>query len=123
MIYGINNDNSNLNNLLGTQLSDQTEALSGANSISDRGSNPYDKEKNKDYIIDETLISNNALSLYYQYQRELDVKKFTSISMNMPVDMERMEKLFQSGVEDPFRYDTDKLADNKRLLTDLGVSL
>ena len=122
MIYGINNDNSNLNNLLGTQLSEQTEALGSTNPISGSNINPY--ENNKNYIVDESLISKNAMDLYYQYQRELDIKKFNDIAINMPVDMERMDELFQSGVKDPFlRFNTDKLVNNTRLLSDLDVNL
>lgn len=122
MIYGINNDNNNLNNLLGTQLSEQTEAIGVTNPIGNGSVNPY--ENNKNYIVDESLISKNAMDLYYQYQRELDVKKFTNIAMNTDFDMERMDKLFQSGVKDPFiRFNTDKLVNNTRLLSDLDVNL
>ncbi len=122
MLNGINNNNSNLNNLLGTQLSEQTEALGATNPIGNGSVNPY--ENNKGYIIDESLISKNAMDLYYQYERELDIKKFNDIAMNMPADMARMDELFQSGVKDPFlRFNTDKLVNNTRLLNDLDVKL
>lgn len=119
MIHGINNDNSNLNNLLGTQLSEQTEALGVTNPIS--GGNNDLNEINKKYFIDETVISSSAFEMY---QRELDIKKYTNMVLNMQNDIEKMGKLFESGVKDPFtRFNTDKLVNSTRLLNDLDVSL
>ena len=119
MIHGINNDNSNLNNLLGTQLSEQTEALGVTNPIAG-GSNDL-SEVNKKYFIDETVISSSAFEMY---QRELDIKKYTDMVLNMPNDIEKIGKLFESGVKDPFtRFNTDKLVNSTRLLNDLDVSL
>ena len=44
--------------------------------------------------------------------------------MNSEVDMERMNELFKNGVEDPFeRFDTNKLLENEKFLTDLNVQL
>jgi len=119
MIYGINNNDNNLNNLLGTQLSEQTEALGVTNPISGTNSNPYEKDKN--YLVDETSISKEA---FYLYQRELDIKNFTNMAMSIKSDDERIAELFKSGVKDPFeRFNTDKLANNEKLLKDLNVSL
>lgn len=118
MIYGINNDN-NMNNILGAQLSEQTEALGVTNPISGTGTNPY--EKDRSYLVDETSISKEA---FYLYQRELDIKNFTNMAMNMLPDDARMKELFDSGVKDPFEiFNTDKLVNNEKLLKDLNVSL
>ena len=119
MIHGINNDNGNLNNLLGAHLSEQSEVSSVTNPIIESN---YDLDDiNKKYFVDETVISSSAFELY---QRELDVKKFTNLVLNMPNDVEQIGKLFESGVKDPFtRFNTDKLVNNTRLLSDLDVSL
>ena len=67
------------------------------------------------------MISKEA---FYLYQRELDIKNFTKIAMNTESDKERMLELFESGVKDPFeRFNTDKLANNTKLLNDLDLKL
>ena len=133
MLNGINNENNNLNNLnlLNTQLTEQTEATGATNPIEGSKVNPYEKDKN--YLVDETIISNDAMRKYMEeiiakQNRELekqnDIKNFTNLVMNTEVDMDRMNELFKNGVEDPFeRFDTDKLVDNEKFLTDLNVQL
>ncbi len=117
MIHGINNDN-NINNLLGSQLSEQAEALGATNPISGSNTNPY--ESNKNYLVDETSISKEA---FYLYQRELDIKNFTNMVMQLAPNEERMSELFANGVKDPFeRFNTDKLINNKKLLKDLDIN-
>lgn len=131
MLNGINNENNNLNNLLNTQLTEQTEATGMTNPIDGSKVNPYQKDKN--YLVDETIISNDAMRKYMEeviakqnkeLEKQTDINNFTELLMNTPLDMDRMNELFKNGVEDPFeRFDTDKLVDNEKLLTDLNVSL
>ena len=64
MLNGINNENSNLNNLLNTQLTEQTEATGATNPIDGSKVNPYQKDKN--YLVDETIISNDAMRKYME---------------------------------------------------------
>lgn len=131
MLNGINNENSNLNNLLNTQLTEQTEATGATNPIDGSKVNPYQKDKN--YLVDETIISNDAMRKYMEeiiakqnqeLEKQNDIKNFTNMVMNSEVDMDRMNELFKNGVQDPFeRFDTDKLLDNEKFLTDLNVQL
>lgn len=133
MLNGINNENNNLNNLnlLNTQLTEQTEATGATNPIEGSKVNPYEKDKN--YLVDETIISNDAMKKYMEeiiakqnqeLEKQNDIKNFTNLVMNTEVDMDRMNELFKNGVEDPFeRFDTDKLVDNEKFLTDLNVQL
>ena len=90
-------------------------------------------KKDKNYLVDETIISNDAMRKYMEeiiakqnqeLEKQNDIKNFTNLVMNTEVDMDRMNELFKNGVEDPFeRFDTDKLVNNEKLLTDLNVSL
>ncbi len=133
MLNGINNENNNLNNLnlLNTQLTEQTEATGATNPIEGSKVNPYEKDKN--YLVDETIISNDAMRKYMEeiiakqnqeLEKQNDIKNFTNLVMNTEVDMDRMNELFKNGVQDPFeRFDTDKLVDNEKFLTDLNVQL
>lgn len=133
MLNGINNENNNLNNLnlLNTQLTEQTEGTGATNPIEGSKVNPYEKDKN--YLVDETIISNDAMRKYMEeiiakqnqeLEKQNDIKNFTNLVMNTEVDMDRMNELFKNGVEDPFeRFDTDKLVDNEKFLTDLNVQL
>ena len=132
MLNGINNENSNLNNLINTQLTEQTGATGVTNPITGNSVNPYEQDR-KNFLIDETIISNDAMKKYMEeiiakqnkeLERQTDIKNFTNLVMNTDVDMGRIEALFKDGVEDPFeRFDTDKLVNNEKLLTDLNVSL
>ena len=45
--------------------------------------NPY-SDVDKNLLIDETNISNEALNLY---QRDLDIRKFTSLAMSNPENL------------------------------------
>lgn len=131
MLNGINNENNNLNNLINSQLTEQTESTGATNPIDGSRVNPYAKDKN--YLVDETIISNDAMKKYMEeiiakqnkeLEKQNDIKNFTNLVMNTEVDMDRMSELFKSGVQDPFeRFDTDKLVDNEKLLTDLNVTL
>ena len=132
MLNGINNENSNWNNLINTQLTEQTGATGVTNPITGNSVNPYEQDR-KNFLIDETIISNDAMKKYMEeiiakqnkeLERQTDIKNFTNLVMNTDVDMDRIEALFKDGVEDPFeRFDTDKLVNNEKLLTDLNVSL
>ena len=92
MLNGINNENNNLNNLnlLNTQLTEQTEATGATNPIEGSKVNPYEKDKN--YLVDETIISNDAMRKYMEeiiakqnqeLEKQNDIKNFTNLVMNL----------------------------------------
>ena len=116
MLYGINNNNND--NLINTQLKEQSEVSTVTNPIT-QGSNPYTKAESG-YLVDETSISREA---FYLYQKEIDIKNFTKIAANTEEDPPKMQELFSKGVLDPFEAaNTDKLINNDKLLKDLNVS-
>ena len=112
MVNGVNL-NDELNN---SQLNQQ---LSGVSSVSTNPINPYSKT-DKGLLIDETSISDEAVNLY---QKEQDIKQFSSLSVSDPQDSSHEEiisQLFGSGVSDLFSDDTfSELAQNQKLLGDL----
>ncbi len=109
------NINDELNN---TQLSGQL----GVSSVTTNPiNNPY-KNADKNLLIDETAISNEALNLY---QKEQDVKQFTSLVTSNPEDLSQEQiiaGLFNKGISDPLSEDAaGELATNPKLLNDLGL--
>ena len=60
------------------------------------------------------------------YEKKCDIKNFSSLVLANPENLshnEMVEKLFDSGVIDPFEDDKlQHLADNAKLLRDLGLS-
>ena len=113
MVNGVNL-NDELNN---TQIDRQIGVSSVAtNPIN----NPY-RNIDKNLLIDETAISDEAVNLY---QKEQDVQKFTNLMMSDPNDMSHediIDSLFSKGLSDPFSDETlQELAGNKNLLGDLG---
>ena len=90
MLNGINNENSNLNNLINTQLTEQTGATGVTNPITGNSVNPYEQDR-KNFLIDETIISNDAMKKYMEeiiakqnkeFERQTDIKNFTNLVMN-----------------------------------------
>lgn len=83
--------------------------------------NPY-KNVDRNLLIDETAISNEAVSLY---EKEQDVKQFVSLVTSNPEDLSHediIDGLFKSGVSDPLSEDAvEGLSGNQRLLGDLGL--
>lgn len=73
------------------------------------------------HFIDETSISNEAMNLY---QKEQDVKKFTSLVLSDDSDMSHLaliEQAFSSGVKSPFTDDMlETLLSNQKFLDDIN---
>ena len=114
MVNGVNL-NDELNN---TKLKEQI-GVSGV--TTNPINNPY-KNIDRNMLIDETAISNEAVNLY---QREQDVKQFTSLVTSNPEDLSHEEiiaGLFGKGVSDPLSDEAvEKLSDNQKLLDDLAL--
>lgn len=111
MVNGVNINSDELNNA----------QLNGVNSVvTNPINNPY-KNTDKNLLIDETAISNEAINLY---QKEQDVKKFTSLVTSDPEDLSHEEiiaGLFNKGVSDPLTDESvGGLVNNSKLLSDLG---
>ena len=113
MLNGVNK-NEELNN---SQLSEQ----SGVSGITNPISRQY-KNIDKNLLIDETSISNEAVVLY---EKELDVNKFNTLAMSDPEDLSHEEiisNLFNKGVSDPLSEEAvENLAANEGLLKDLSL--
>ena len=114
MLNGIDSNDGILN----SQLSKQSEVSKLAtNPIK----NPY-ANSDKNLLIDETAISDQAVKLY---EKEQDVKKFTSLAMSNPEDSSHeqiIDSLFSKGVTDPFSDDVfSQLSSNQKLLDDLSL--
>lgn len=71
-----------LHKLSGQDLVNQGAIQQNSNveKLSLKNKNPY-SDIDKNLLIDETNISNEALNLY---QKDLDIKKFTSLAMSDP---------------------------------------
>ena len=114
MLNGITHNeelnNSQLNNQLG---------VSGV--VTNPINNPY-KNVDKNLLIDETAISNDAVNLY---QKEQDVKQFNNLAMSDPQDLSHediISNLFDKGVSDPFSDEAlTSLSGNQKLLDDLSL--
>lgn len=114
MLNGVNL-NDELNN---SQLNGQA-GVSGV--VTNPINNPY-KNIDRSLLIDETAISDEAVNLY---QKEQDIKQFTSLAMSNPEDLSHEEiiaNLFSKGVSDPFSNETiEELSGNQKLLEDLSL--
>lgn len=114
MVNGVNlNDELNQ-----SKLSDQI-GISGV--VTNPINNPY-KNIDRNLLIDETAISDEAVNLY---TKEQDVKKFNSLAMSDPDDLshdEIISNLFDKGATDPLSDEAlQELSSNKRLLNDLSL--
>ena len=82
--------------------------------------NPY-KNIDRNLLIDETMVSNEAVHLY---QKEQDIKQFSTLAMSNPEDLsheEIIQGLFNKGVVDPLSNEAaESLSINQRLLDDLS---
>lgn len=114
MVNGVNLNDEISNNQIDRQLGVSGVATNPIN-------NPY-RNNDKNLLIDETAISDEAVNLY---QKEQDVQKFTNLAMSDPNDMSHEDiiaGLFSKGVSDPFSDETlQQLAGNKNLLSDLEL--
>jgi|SRR5574344_2467973 hypothetical protein len=79
--------------------------------------NPY-ANIDKNLLIDESAISNEALKLF---EKDSDIKYFTKMVLNLNGESDSiMETLFANGVVDPFSDEAvSELVDNAKLLADL----
>ena len=81
--------------------------------------NPY-SDVDKNLLIDETNISNEALNLY---QRDLDIRKFTSLAMSNPENLSHNSLVLQNvfGVQDDAFENTliEGIFNNNTFLKDL----
>jgi len=106
--------NDELNN---SQLNGQM-GVSGV--VTNPINNPY-KNVDRNLLIDEGAISNEAVNLY---QKEQDVKQFNALAMSDPQDLSHediISNLFAKGVSDPYSGETlSALAGNQKLLEDLS---
>lgn len=113
MLNGIN---------LNEELSNAAENKIGVSGVvTNPINNPY-KNLDKNLLIDETAISNEAVSLY---QKEQEVNGFNTLAMSDPDDMSHeaiIAGLFSKGVCDPFSDEAlSETAGNVNLLTDLSL--
>lgn len=115
MVNGVN-INDELSN---SKLNGQLDGISGV--MTNPINNPY-KNVDKNLLIDETAISNEAVKLY---EKEQDVKQFVNLVTSNPDDLSHddiVTGLFNKGVCDPFSDETvTELASNKNLLNDLSL--
>lgn len=110
------NEVKNNEDILNSQIGKQSE-------ISKLHTNPIKNAYSnidKGFLIDETAISNEAVTLY---QKEQDIKEFTKLAMSDPNDFSHetiISNLFARGVEDPLSDEAmENLSSNERLLKDL----
>lgn len=81
--------------------------------------NPY-AEIDKNLLIDETSISNEAVALY---QKDLDIKKFTSLALSNPEDTGHnnlvIDNVFSANDEDFDNKMIEGIFEKKSFLKDL----
>lgn len=113
MLNGIN---------LNDELNSAAEKQIGVSSVvTNPINNPY-KNIDRNLLIDETAISDQAVKLY---QKEQDIKGFNNLAMSDPGDMSHEEiiaGLFNQGISDPFSDEAlNSLSNNEKLLKDLSL--
>lgn len=112
MVNGIN-QNDELNN---AKINEQI-GVSGV--VTNPIHNPY-KNIDKNLLIDETAISDEAINLY---ERDKDIAQFNALAMSNPEDLSHEEiiaNLFNSGASDPLSAEAiEGLSNNQKLLDDL----
>jgi len=105
--------------LNGSQTDKQLESIGSV--VTNPINNPY-KNADKNLLIDETSLSEEAVKLY---QKEQDVKQFTNLAMSDPQDLSHediISNLFSNGVTDLLSDENfSKLAENSSLLNDLEL--
>lgn len=112
MLNGITN-----NGILNSQVEKNNEVFGVTNPIKNAYSNV-----DKGLFIDETNISSQAMQLY---QRDTDIKNFTTLALSNPEDTshnEMVQNLFENGVTDVLAEETvNNLSSNTKLLDDLEL--
>lgn len=114
MVNGVN-----LNDELNQSKLNEQIGISGV--VTNPINNPY-KNIDRNLLIDETAISDEAVNLY---TKEQDVKQFNNLAMSDPDDLSHEEiisNLFNKGVTDPLSDEAlQELSGNKKLLNDLSL--
>lgn len=112
MLNGVNNE-------LNSSSLDNKISVNGV--VTNPINNPY-KNIDRSLLIDETAISNEAVSMY---QKEQDINQFNKLAMSDPEDLshdEIISGLFTNGVSDPLSDEmAEELSVNPKLLEDLGL--
>ena len=107
--------------LNGINLNNDKDTMSISSVVTNPISNPY-KNTDRNILIDESAISQEA---YNRYQKEQDIKQFTSLAMSNPEDLSHekiISSLFQKGIIDPFSDEAvTALANNDKLLKDITL--
>lgn len=113
-------DRINLNDELNNNKS-LNEQIGVSGVVTNPIHSPY-KNIDKNLLIDETAISDEAVILY---EKEQDIQKFNSLAMSNPDDLtheEIVEGLFSKGITDPFSNEViGAVASNKQLIEDLSA--
>lgn len=110
-----------LHRLSGQDLVNQTIVQQNNNveKLSLKNNNPY-ANIDKNLLIDETNISNEAFNLY---QRDLDIRKFTSLVLSDPEDLSHnnlvAEKVFGGGDENFDNKVIEGIFNKRTFLNDL----
>lgn len=101
------------------------QQLMQQNKVSKLATNPIGNAYSKldgSLLIDESYLSNEAMT---KYERECDIKRFTSLAMSDSDDMSHEEiinELFSKGVLDPFSDEAvSNLVNNNKFLEELGL--
>ena len=115
MVNGLNiNDEINNNSQLDSQL--------GVNSVSSISTKKAYTSTDKNFLVDEASISDEAFSLY---QKDQDIQKFTKLATSDPNDNSAetlVSRLLGKGVCDPYSEDAlQNLAGSSKLKEDLGL--
>lgn len=114
MVHGVNLGDE-INN---TKVEHQIGGVSGV--TTNPINNPY-RNIDRNLLIDETMVSNEAVNLY---QKEQEIKQFSTLAMSNPEDLsheEIIQGLFNKGVIDPLSDEAaESLSVNQRLLDDLS---
>lgn len=114
MVNGVN-----LNDELNQSKLKEQIGISGV--VTNPINSPY-KNIDRNLLIDETAISDEAVNLY---TKEQDVKQFNNLAMSDPDDLSHediISNLFNKGVTDPLSDEAiQELSSNTKLLGDLSL--
>ena len=99
-----------------------TQNDSVSNIVSLTASAAAGRNIDRNVLIDQFDISQEALSIY---ERENDIKKFTSLAMTDPENLSHnsyVEDLLKKGITDPYEDDVlSSLVNNSKLWDDLAI--
>ena len=109
-----------LNRLSGQDIINQNTVRSGnVDKIANLSKNPY-ANSDKNLLIDETNISNEAMVLY---QKDLDIRKFTSLAMSNPENTDYnklvVQNVFNINDSDFENQIIEGIFNNRNFLNDL----